>query len=97
MEHDKKYSAREAAIAVLKKAEEVLKKSEMMKQPSAPALKPEADATPPDGVQSGLPQSPEHNGNPEWGTDPGVKGHYKLAKFLGRMGHKRTLKQGLGQ
>jgi hypothetical protein len=31
MEHDKKYSAKEAALAVLKKAEEVIQKSELMK------------------------------------------------------------------
>jgi hypothetical protein len=42
MEHEKKYSAKEAAVAVLKKAEEVLKKSELLK--AAPPTRKEAEA-----------------------------------------------------
>ena len=34
-------------------------------------------------------QNPKVNGNPEWGTTPGAKGHFKLAKFCGHMEAKR--------
>jgi hypothetical protein len=42
MEHDKKYSAKEAALAVLKKAEEVIQKSQLLKQ-QADLAKSESD------------------------------------------------------
>lgn len=110
MSEEKKYSAKEAAIAVLKKAEEVLKKHEALKkaaepfsneegkapkgeiqpkeetqgEPAAPGerVEPKADPQP-------TQDNPKVNGNPEWGTTPGAKGHFKLAKFCGHMEAKR--------
>ena len=95
MADEKKISAREAAIAVLKKAEELFKASPISKgeMPPAEHKKPEHNVTPTDNVQIDKEVSPEHNVNPEWGSDPAVKGHIKLAKFLGRMDHKRTSKK----
>lgn len=44
MEHEKKYTAKEAALAVLKKTQELLTKSELLKAEQLPAKKPEVDA-----------------------------------------------------
>lgn len=105
MSDEKKYTAKEAAIAVLKKAEELLKKSDLAKASVAPAsvqkseeipqkASQEADVTPPDKIREQ--PAPENNpaeqkegNNPEWGTAPGIKGHIKLAKFCGHMQSKR--------
>lgn len=143
MADERKYSAREAAIAILDKAKEVLQKSEGMtkcgtfskvhakvkregyseesadkiaghakamekaENKAAPSKPPaakeqvagEADA-PGARIESQVapganPKEQAEGNNEAWGTDPGVKGHVKLAKFLGRMEHKRTAKQAL--
>lgn len=98
MSDEKKYSAREAAAAVLAKAHEILQKSEAAKLAKAEEIPQksadEKDATPPDAVQEQ--PAPENNpaeqkegNNPEWGTAPTVKGHVKLAKFCGSVEAKR--------
>lgn len=110
MSEEKKYSAKDAAIAVLKKAEEVLKKHEAMKKSENPFSEkegkaPEGEIAPKEETQGESvnpgerveekkdPQptqnNPKVNGNPEWGTTPGAKGHFKLAKFCGHMEAKR--------
>lgn len=106
MADEKKYSAQEAAFAVLKKTEEMLKNSALMKSGNAHAEgKPDAHvpkdnsefkpATPPDGTQTQA--SPEANpkeqaegNNADWGTSPQVKGHIKLAHFMGHAGAKKV-------
>lgn len=98
MSDEKKYSAQEAAAAVLKKAEEMLKSSKLFKKneeiPKTAAATPEA--APADGVQAepNAPADVPRNGNPEWGTDPAIKGHVKLAKFAGHIEAKRKMKKG---
>jgi hypothetical protein len=97
MEHEKKYSAKEAALAVLKKAEEVLKKSELLKAEikSGPANSVESQPAP-----NKNPAEIAENGNPAPGALPQntdtygaeMKGHIKLAKFIGRMEAKRGKK-----
>lgn len=95
MEHVKKYTAKEAAIAVLKKAEEMLKAHKLTN-----LAKSELNATPPDGVQKDPnPAAPDahENGNPAPGAMPQnkqpyaaeLKGHLKLAKFMGHIESKR--------
>lgn len=138
MSEEKKYSAKEAAIAVLKKAEEMLKKAELDKcsgtftkvhekakregysEASADKIAGHAKALakneePKGEIHPKEPQAgeaeqpgarikentepqpteinPKQNGNPEWGTTPGVvKGHFKLAKFCGHVSAKRKAK-----
>jgi len=124
MSDEKKYSAKEAAIAVLKKAEEVLKKHEALKKAAAPFSNDEGSA--PKEKTQGEPvnpgkrveeqAAPEKNpkeqaeGNNELaGTTPTqvgqdgknvpghaeiVSGHFKLAKFIGRMHAKRKTPPG---
>jgi hypothetical protein len=65
--------------------------------PKSEAGMAEKEMIQPEGVQSQI--APENNpkeqieGNNEpWGTAPGVKGHYKLAKFCGHMEAKRKMK-----
>lgn len=88
MSDEKKYSAKEAAIAVLKKAEEVLKKSEAMKAKLGKSEEPKGEIHPkePQAGESEQPGervqenaepapteiNPKVNGNPEWGTTPGA-------------------------
>lgn len=105
MADEKKYSAKEAAQAVLAKAHELMAKNAMMqKQNSGAPARAEKDQTPPDGVQADPnPAAPNDkvNGNPAPGALPqnnvpyaaeGPKGHLKLAKFVGRMEEKRKPK-----
>ena len=113
MSDEKKYSAKDAAIAVLKKAEEVLKKHEAIKKSENPfsneeGKAPKGEIQPKEETQGepvnpgerveekAAPQptdeNPKVNGNPEWGTTPGAKGHFKLAKFCGHMEAKRKAK-----
>lgn len=100
MSEQKKYSPREAAVAVLQKAEEMLKKAEAFKkaQEDVPQkASEEKDATPPDGVQStpapqDNPKEQAEGNNEPWGTAPGSKGHFKLAKFCGYVEAKRKVK-----
>jgi hypothetical protein len=99
MDHDKKISAREAAVAVLKKAQELLNASKLAKSlpaQAAPAAK--ADVTPADGVQAQGQPADNYNGNPAPGANPqnlgeSYKGHLKLAKWVGRMEQKRASKK----
>jgi hypothetical protein len=93
MADEKKISAKEAALAVLKKAEEVIKNSKLAKA-EVPAANPDEkeDAKLGEEVESLVDQ---HMGeNPEAEAAEGhLKGHLKLAKFLGRMEHKRGQKK----
>jgi hypothetical protein len=134
MAHEKQYTAKQAALAVLEKVSEVLKKSESFKKAEMPWKKPEKDAdqhaegkapkgeihpkekeqAPSDDVRTQ--ESPEKNpaeqkeGNNELaGTTPTqvgqdgknipgfdeIRGHLKLAKFIGHMEAKRKIKQAL--
>src|SRR5271165_1967731 len=127
---DTKITPREAAIAVLKKAEELYKASSlakaekpMKKDMPAPAATPAPAAGPsldPDkvkafssGFNGALGKSDEKGANPDENADAALgekveqdvhaheaqnadpaheapmKGHIKLAKFVGRMEHKR--------
>ena len=108
MSEEKKYSAKEAAIAVLKKAEEMLKKADLGKtlvkneEPKGEIhpKEPQVGESEHPGArvkENTEPQPTEINdkvnGNPEWGTTPGVvKGHFKLAKFCGHVSAKRKAK-----
>lgn len=107
MPNEKLFTAKEAAQAVLAKAQEMLAKADMMqKQPSNAQTAPaEKDQTGPAGVQADPnPAAPNDkvNGNPAPGAFPqnqvkyaaegGTKGHIKLAKFVGRMDEKRKAK-----
>lgn len=100
MSEEKKYSARDAATAVLKKAEEMLKAHALKKSEQIPQqASDEKDVTPADGVQAepAAPEAVPRNENPDWGTAPGgVKGHVKLAKFCGHMQSKRKSSQAPG-
>src|SRR5581483_6920372 len=63
-------------------------------QGKAPAgeIKPkEQEQAPSDNVRPTEGTVP-HNGNPQWGDDPQVRGHFKLAKFIGHMESKRKRK-----
>lgn len=107
MAFEKHYTARQAAEAVLKKAQEVLSKSELVKA-EPPKHPHEQDATGPRGPEKQI--DPQHNpkehaeGNNELaGTTPTqvgqdgknlpgfdeMKGHLKLAKFIGHMEARR--------
>lgn len=106
MPNEKLFTAKEAAQAVLAKAQELLAKSDMMqKQPSKPEAKPEQDATPANGVKADPnPAAPNDkvNGNPAPGAYPQneqkfaaegkTRGHIKLAKFVGSIEQKRKAK-----
>lgn len=100
MPNEKLFSAKEAAQAVLAKAQEMLKSSSLSKaDEGAPA---EKDQSGPDGVKADPnPAAPNNkiNGNPAPGALPqnevkyaaeAKKGHLALAKFMGRMEHKRS-------
>jgi hypothetical protein len=99
MDHDKKISAREAAMAVLKKAHELLNASKLAKSlPAQAAPVAKADVTPADGVQAQGAPAENYNGNPAPGATPknlgeNYKGHLKLAKWVGRMEQKRAAKK----
>lgn len=96
MEQNKKYSAKEAALAVLRKAEELLKKSEVMKKAEAQ----------PDASKNSIEEQPAPSKNPDEQKEgnnqgPGViphnegenyKGYIKLARFMGHIDSKRKKK-----
>lgn len=100
MDQEKKYSAKEAAVAVLKKTEELLSKNKELNRSIQ-----EQDRTGKQDVQTQPapnknPKEIEENGNPAPGAFPQneekygaeMKGHIKLAKFLGRMEAKKSSK-----
>lgn len=94
---DKKITPKEAAVAVLKKAEEMLKSSKMAKAmpPQAPAMHKEQDETPVDGVLPEPKASGPHgseNDKPSTG-----KGIHKLAHFMGVRQEKRKPQEQPGQ
>lgn len=102
MANEKLFSAQEAALAVLAKAEELLKASDLGKAEGAPA---EKDQSAPAGVKETLapnknPDEIKENSNPAPGALPQntdtygaeMKGHIKLAKFIGHMEGKRKAK-----
>lgn len=99
MSGNKKFSAKEAAIAVLAKAEQMLKSSKLAKalpaseihpkeqvqgEPAKPVARIEEQAAP-----QANPKEKIEGNNPEWGNEPG---NYKLAKFCGHMSAKRKMK-----
>lgn len=106
MPNEKLFTAKDAALAVLAKAQEMLAKNDLMqKKPSSDQNAPaEQDQSGPAGVKPVTnPAAPNDNvnGNPapgalpqnevKYGAEGGKKGHLKLAKFMGRMEHKRSL------
>lgn len=139
MAHEKQYTPKQAAFAVLEKVGELLKKSELLKaealEKAEPSWKkpeqnadqhvegkePKGEIHPKETEQAPsahveTQQDPQHNpkeqaeGNNELaGTTPTqvgqdgknkpgydeMKGHLKLAKFIGRMEHKRLSKMGM--
>lgn len=120
MSEEKKYSAKEAAIAVLKKAEEVLKKSEALKKAAAFSDSNEKEESQGESTNPGErvkeqvapdknPKEEAEGNNELAGTTPTqvgqdgknvpghgeiVSGHFKLAKFIGRMHAKRKTPPG---
>lgn len=107
MSEEKKYSAKDAAIAVLKKAEEMLKKSKMLKdeQPVGeihPKEHVEGEAVNPgqrikEQIAPDMnPKEQKEGNNKEWGTAPETYGTLKLAKFIGHMHAKRKMKKSPG-
>lgn len=129
MEHEKKYTAKQAALAVLKKTEELLKAhkhvgwgklhgkleregySDKSADKIAGSIKAKVEKSEEhemkekQGVQPQLapeknPAENRENGNPAPGALPQneekygaeLKGHIKLAKFMGRMEHKKGKK-----
>lgn len=91
MDKEKKYSANEAAIAVLSKVEELLKKSNMAKAEAK-------DVTLPDGErEQATPADHKGNGNPAPNSYPvnyteNYKGTVKLANFVKSLESKRSKK-----
>lgn len=90
---DKKYTAEEAAKAVLKKAGEMLKSSKLIQHgdltnkfdQGVPLAQAEVE---PSGIEQHASIDKE-NGNPTWGTEPGC---HKLSKFMGRREEKSKAK-----
>lgn len=118
-ESKKFYSAKEAAIAVLAKAEQMLKASSFAKfEAENPAKENEigtkfkkGEAPPGEihpkehqegeamhpGARTETQPAPGNNpkeqsegNNADWGTSPQVKGHIKLAHFMGHAGAKKV-------
>lgn len=86
---DKKFTPKEAALAVLKKAEELLRASSLAK--SEPPF--EAPASNPDEKEDAeLGEEVESAVEDHQSAQAGMKGHIKLAKFMGRMEHKKGQK-----
>ena len=102
---DRKFTPKEAALAVLKKAEELYKSSTLAKgeikkdmgmpapaAPMAPASAPpmgKSDPLQKMGMSEGSEGAPmEKMGM----SEAPMKGHIKLAKFMGRMEHKKGQK-----
>jgi hypothetical protein len=124
MSDEKKYSAKDAAIAVLKKAGEVLAKSEAMKlakaepkgeihpkEPQAGESEQPGERVKPQAAPEDNPKEQAEGNNELAGTTPNqvgqdgknlpghaelttLKGHFKLAKFIGRMHAKRKTAPG---
>ena len=124
MSESKKFTPQEAAILVLKKAEELYKSSSLAKgdwakihsklkregysEKSADKIdgaikakmnKSDAEGNNPDAaadaklgeqVEQDVHQHEERNADPAH-AEPQMKGHIKLAKFMGRMEHKKSL------
>lgn len=92
----KTISAREAAIAVLNRAREMYRLSPLSKAekpfPTAKdnAANPDAkaDAALGEKVEQDVQQHEQNNADPKH-SEPMMKGHIKLAKFVGRMEHKK--------
>lgn len=107
MAHEKQYTAKQAAFAVLEKVGELLKKSESLEKAEQPGkIQPkEKEQAPPDGVRAQVapefnPKEQQEGNNAGPGVNPhneheeygDLRGHIKLAKFIGHMGHKRLSK-----
>lgn len=98
MADEKKISAKQAGIAVLKKFEELLLKASKEKNISVSDLtkaeEMKKDEMPPPTVPGGTTIN-SAIGNPfgkAEGEEAGIKGHHKLAKFIGRLEGKRSSK-----
>lgn len=117
-ESKKFYSAKEAAVAVLAKAEQMLKSHSLTKSRKENPLveneigtkfvkaEPKGEIHPKEhmegeamhpGARTETQPAPGNNpkeqsegNNADWGTSPQVKGHIKLAHFMGHAGAKKV-------
>lgn len=92
---DKKYTPIEAAVAVLNKAKEMyrastLAKAEHQPHPGATSLVPSYGATAQAQEEAHL-KSPQGEAERHASNAARMKGHIKLAKFVGRMESKRGM------
>lgn len=96
MAEEKKYSAQEAALAVLKKANQLLKESPLTKAENVPTPAPT-----PKGPENNIEKQPapqnnpaeqKENGNPQPGAIPG-NGVMKLMYFMGHIHSKKKHKK----
>lgn len=95
---DKKYTHKEAAMAVLAKVAEIAKKHETVLEKSNgqqinanSVAGAQGESSPPMNpmkMSEGQPPAPAAQ-PPQAQAPKGIKGHIKLAKFIGRMEHKR--------
>lgn len=117
---EKQYTAKQAALAVLSKAQEILKGSNVLAKAEEEHKEPKGEIHPTEHVEGEgdhpaerveeqaapetNPKEEAEGNNNVPGGDPQdgkeieegeLKGHLKLAKFLGRMEHKRALKDAL--
>ena len=108
-ESKKFYSAKEAAIAILAKTEEMLKSHALTKNAPMQGKpdhsnppKENSEMKPASSHPEGTNATPAPDANPheqaegnnaDWGTSPQVKGHIKLAHFIGHTSAKKKLKQ----
>lgn len=101
MSTEQKFSAQEAALAVLAKAEQMLKSSKLAKAMPAGEIHPkeqvQGEAEKPAArieeqkAPEANPKEKAEGNNPEWGNEPG---HYKLAKFCGHITAMRKMRGG---
>lgn len=97
-EMKKTYSAKEAALAVLKKTQELMEKSEAFKKPTPTEAPKEQTVSEPVNPKQQIQETQatgkqQTAGNNEWGTAPEIPGHIKLAHFIGHISAKRSVQQ----
>lgn len=83
MSNDKKYTPKEAAEAVLRKAYEILKKNESLLS-SKPEESLKEEVPPQESTEAPIKE--------EWNHSPEIKGYVKLAKFCGYVESQRKNK-----
>jgi hypothetical protein len=104
MSEKKEYTPREAAIAVLKKAEELLLKNESARQGIVNESKHGTTLPKSEEAQDEVKETQDPSLNPkemagspgtneEWGTSPKTYSTLKLARFLGHLESKRSSKK----